>query len=305
MEFNHSLIETYINKYHQFILLFSGLDGCNKIDIANSIAKKLDIPVISYIDYIDKNDEIQDWNYDNIIKWEELNKEINDKKEKGVVIVSPVFISENMKFICDLHIAYYMNKQYLKNILHKKYPNNEEEKNIYIINHSILPYYYDITKKSYFNKSFDMSQFIDIKAQLDTTINYINDFFKNKIDIIPKQNELINTTSVPFNQHNNINQEISKNKSKKSFSNQKTSNIHHYTVNTNEFINHVNNVLSYPIYGYFITPQDYANGVEVYEYNYADGTDPEYYTNNKEYMKHNKAILTLYKGNNDMSKLEN
>ena len=305
MEFNHSLIETYINKYHQFILLFTGLDGCNKIDIANSIAKKLDIPVISYIDYIDKNDEIQDWNYDNIIKWEELNKEINDKKEKGVIIVSPVFISENMKFICDLHIAYYMNKQYLKNILHKKYPNNEEEKNIYIINHSILPYYYDITKKSYFNKSFDMSQFIDIKDQLDKTIDYINDFFKNKIDIIPKQNELINTTSVPFNQHNNINQEISKNKSKKSFSNQKPSNIHHYTVNTNEFINHVNNVLSYPIYGYSITPQDYANGVEVYEYNYADGTDPEYYTNNKDYMKHNKAILTLYKGNNDMSKLEN
>lgn len=303
MEFNHSLIETYINKYHQFILLFTGLDGCNKIDIANSIAKKLDIPVISYIDYIDKNDKIQDWNYDNIIKWEELNKEINNKKEKGIVIVSPVFISENMKFICDLHIHYYMNKQYLKNILHKKYPNNEEEKNIYIINHSILPYYYDITKKSYFNKSFDMSQFIDIKAQLDTTINYINDFFKNKIDTIPKQNKVINNTSVSLNnQRDNINQEISKNESKKSFSNQKTSNIHHYSVNTNEFINHVNNVLSYPIHGYSITPQDYANGVEVYEYNYADGTDPEYYTNNKEYMKHNKAILTLYKGKNNMKK---
>lgn len=176
-------IKKYIENYKQLIIILSGFNGCNKHSISEKIASEFKLKIIDWKNYTDKPHK---WKYDNI-KWDKLNDDINLYKKDGIIIVTPIFPSNKMNFICDLHINYYMNKHKIAKILNMTKNKNNLSPN------SIYSQYLEISKLSYFNHVIDISN-IDIDDQYNNTINFIQSFLIKKET--PKKNKYVCSTSV-------------------------------------------------------------------------------------------------------------
>lgn len=227
-------LSTFIKAHNQFILLITGLDGCHKNNISNELSKLLNIKIISYKSFIINNQKPENYMiYDNIIDWNKFNETINKEKDKGIIVVSPVFITENIKFICDCHIHFYMNKQKIKNIIQE----NDNNTDIKIVNQKIIPYYFDVIKKMYINKSIDISN-IEYDEQLKQTIEFINDI---------------------INDRKPLNKQI------------KSYNPNMVTVNKNDFIQKIDDFIGFSDnYNYKLSIDDLIAKTKFYEYSYDD-----------------------------------
>lgn len=163
-------IKNYIKTYNQFILIISGFSGSNKNQIVENINKDIGLKVIDYTDYInDKHEYTIDY-----INWDKINNDINKYKHNGIIIITPFFISNKMKFICDLHITFFMNKQKLRSIYEKT--NIKKTK---IVNSLIYPFYIQIDKQTRSLK-IDIST-LSYDEQLKTTKYKIQYFLSSKL----------------------------------------------------------------------------------------------------------------------------
>lgn len=253
-------IKKYISLYKQCIIVITGFNGCRKKKIIKDLMKELNLPSISFQNFIDPEKYTGLWDY-NCIKWDEFVKEIVKNKDKGILVYSPIFKSEDKKFICDLHINYYMNKNYLRNIF-DKYKINEQQKNI---NTKIMPYYYEVTKLSHFDKSIDISN-IDYQEQLKQTLEVIKMFLERKINPIKKSEEtdeedfgskhIYDSIEGPFNEE------------PKKIKRQKLPKIKGDIQDTNTFIKNLNDFMGLEEkYDYTITTKDLKNNNEFYKLN--------------------------------------
>ncbi len=232
-------LTNFIENHKQFILLITGLNGCNKNNIANELSKLLNIQIISYKEFINNNKPENILIYDNIIDWDKFNEKINKNKDKGIIVVSPIFITDNIKFICDYHIHFYMNKQKIKNII----SDYDKSIDIKIVNQKIIPYYMNIIKKMYINKSIDISN-MDYKEQLKISIDLINNLLDNNIKSIENKNNKDNTI---------INKPLT------------------YTVYKDKFIQQIDNFIGFSDnYDYTLSIDDIIGKTKFYEYSYED-----------------------------------
>lgn len=255
-------IKKYISLYKQCIIIISGFNGCRKTKIIKDLMKELNLPSISYQNFIDKDKYTDLWNYD-CINWDDFIQEINKNKSTGILIDSPIFKSENKKFICDLHINYYMNKDYFRRLFDKHNLSEEQKKEI---NTKIMPYYYEVTKLSHFDKSIDISN-IDYQEQLKQTVDFIKIFLERKINPIKKNEDdedfgskhIYDSIEGPFN--------IPPIKNKR----QKLPKIHGDIQDTNTFLKNLNDFMKLDEkYGYTITMNDLKNQTQFYKLDNGD-----------------------------------
>lgn len=156
-----------------------------------------------------------------------------------------------------------MNKDYFRRLF-DKYNFNEEQKKE--INTKIMPYYYEVTKLSHFDKSIDISN-IDYQEQLKQTLEVIKIFLSKVNPIKNNENDEEDFASKHF--YDSI--EGPFNEEPKKTKRQKLPKIHGDIQDTNTFIKNLNTFMSLDEkYGYNITVNDLKNNNQFYKLDNGD-----------------------------------
>ena len=164
-----NILEAYIKKYKQFIILILGLPCSNKSEIAKELSEDLKLPLININDYL-KPDAFIEKTVSNIkfklyehpdnYDWETLNKDVDEKKSTGLILYGNYIDNSKTEFKFDFCYFFNMNTNLCKNILIEK---------------QMLPYKEDDEKvKIYFKELFN-----PIYEQLKQDVK-INRFFNIK-----------------------------------------------------------------------------------------------------------------------------
>lgn len=172
-----NIIQAYMKRRGQLIILISGLSASGKTKVAKTMSIDYDCSFINQNDYYvkDFNNEIElvtndvdgktikmlvnNYDTDDAIDWNKFNDDIDKRKDLGVIVCGSAFPSDKIKFTADLHIHIKLSKQnclekrrnYILNhkkdfpeewnIVDKKLDSNKMNKYTY-------PYYMDMLKRS-------------------------------------------------------------------------------------------------------------------------------------------------------------
>lgn len=188
-----NIVEVYKEFNGQLIILISGLSGCGKSVIGKNINNDFDIDMIDVnkyykVDFNEKiklpnNIEIINYDTDNAIDWDKLNTDVNNKKQKGVVVVGPVFPTDKLAFVPDYHIHLKISKQRLRDkrteYLEKHGTDSYNKSNELLkINSVTYPYYLDTLHRMKINKFVDVTELTSDRTYdlvFDEIIKYIDD----------------------------------------------------------------------------------------------------------------------------------
>ena len=189
-----NIFEFYLKKYKQFIILIIGLPCSNKSFIAKELEIDLMIPRININHYLipDKftEKEINGHKfkiYDNVenYDWEKLNKDVNSKKESGVILYGNFIDLKSLEFDIDFTFYYSIGEKICKEVLIEKklltFENNDDALDIYI--KYLFSEYENLKKNIVVNKYFNFKQ-DNLQEIYDKTFNqllcFINDKLKKK-----------------------------------------------------------------------------------------------------------------------------
>jgi len=193
-----TIVEEYINKYKQLVILISGFSGSGKTILSKSLSKDFKIDFLNLNDYYKDNwDEsnlvelgdikVVDWDTPDAINWENFNKEVESKKNKGIIISGFSFPQNNLTFKPDFHIHLRISKDDL--IQNRKdYINEKEDSKVAevndemskrILNKVSFPHYMKSLETSYINKFMSVKSG---KEELKQSYNNIFDYLVENIE---------------------------------------------------------------------------------------------------------------------------
>lgn len=196
-----TIVEEYTTRNHQFIIAISGVSGSGKVVLSKNIARDFHIPCINQTDFykpnydvtvkLPNNKTIINYDTDDIVDWTAFNKEINNKKEKGVIVVGTTFSTDKIEFKPDIHIHLKLPKQIIKQkrldyIAKHQDKNYDIETETLRLNLYTYPYYLATLEKMKIDKTIitvDMSD----DTIYDTIFDYIIDFVKSRVYTKPKK----------------------------------------------------------------------------------------------------------------------
>lgn len=118
-----NVVEAYIKYNSQLIILISGFSGSGKTLLAKNIQRDFKIKFLNLNDFF-KSDysktvdlgydtRVVDWDNPEAVDWDKFNNEVNQVKDKGVVISGFGFPNDMLKFKLDYHIHLRLSKEKL------------------------------------------------------------------------------------------------------------------------------------------------------------------------------------------------
>jgi adenylate kinase family enzyme len=206
-----NIVEKYIELVGHFIILISGLPGCGKKELGETLEKELKFKLLNTCDYYKKNynekitlknmetsetdtenNEIEliNWYTDDAIDWQLLNDDINKYKTTGVIIIGMSLPKD--KIDSDYHLHLNISKNTSMEKIQKyvtkhqdKYP---EEFNIIStpmgklkMNKLIYPYYLETTKLAKINKYITVKDMNDDEL-CDIAFGFLMQFIQSYLD---------------------------------------------------------------------------------------------------------------------------
>lgn len=187
-----NILQAYIKKYKQIIILILGLPCTNKSEIAKELGEDLGLKVIKINDFLIegkyKEINIDDTktkiyedtdNYD----WDNFNSTINSLKSDGVIIYGNYLDIEKINWEIDFSFFYSMNTKLCKKILvEKKMVDWDESSNVLNVYFEKIfnPLYDNMKNKIKINK------FFNIKEETTFDDSY-DDFFDILMELISKK----------------------------------------------------------------------------------------------------------------------
>lgn len=188
-----NVLEAFINKFNQIIILILGLPCTNKSNYAKELSKDLNIQLIKINDFLIKDkyvEKIIDNNkfklYEDVdnFDWDSFNKKINEIKSNGVIIYGNFLDINKINFDIDQIYFYSMNHNLCKKLLDEKkiFGNelNEEQKKIYFEN-IFVPLYDEFKQKLKINKFYNIKQDSEFNLIYDDLFDSVIKFIENKL----------------------------------------------------------------------------------------------------------------------------
>jgi shikimate kinase len=186
-----NVVDAYLKKKLQLIILISGFSGSGKTLLARQIERDFKVKFINLNSYL-KEDytktveltetlKIIDWDSPDAIDWNKFNNDINEHKHKGVVVSGFGFLSDKLEFKQDFHIHLKIDKDQLmknrkefleENKDNKLYEISDEKTQMLILNKISYPHYLK------YLDSLKIDKFIIAKEKTpddvyDETFNYL------------------------------------------------------------------------------------------------------------------------------------
>ncbi len=204
-----NIVEEYINRNKQLVILVSGFSGSGKTVLARSLLKdinrnnkKYQFTFLNLNDFFKSDDEynnvievgdlkVVDWDSPDAINWEGFNQEINKVKSNGVIVSGFGFPKDKLNFEVDFHIHLKISKDDL--IKNRSIYANEklddktsriseigEELEKRILNKVTFPHYLKSLETSVINKIINI-KYDSLKEAYDEMFDYIMAIIKKKI----------------------------------------------------------------------------------------------------------------------------
>ena len=194
-----NIIEAYIKYKGQLLIFISGLSGCGKLTLGNTISETLNLKLIDQFNYYKKDyDEtitLQDgstlvnWYTDSAVDWDKFNDDISNYKKSGLIVVgfslSDKLITSKSDYHFHLNIPKHICIDKRKAYLEENKSDHEEEYKLVgssvdklIMNQLIYPYYLETIKNSKINK------FINVGNKDTNEIMSEDEIFDMAFDII-------------------------------------------------------------------------------------------------------------------------
>lgn len=186
-----NILEAYIKKYKQFIVLLLGYPCSNKSEIAKELVEDLHLPIININDYLKPDVFVQKTisnikfklyehpdNYD----WDKLNNDVNSIKSNGLILYGNFIDKNKIDFKIDFCYFFSINTNLCKKILIEKklIHYNENDKRVKVFFFNIFePLYKQLKNDIKINKFFNVKE--------NTTFDEIYDeVFDNLMELIKK-----------------------------------------------------------------------------------------------------------------------
>lgn len=226
-----NILEAFLLFNNHLIIIISGLPGCHKSSFAKKLANEFNFYFINQSDYYKKDfnnivslpdgSTFNNYSTDDAIDWYKFNNDINNNKNKGVVISGFSFPSNLLKFETNLHIHLGITKsKCFESIESQLIKNNQNVVNEKLkFNKFVYPYYLSLKNRSSIDKFFfvddiDYDNFYNILWSY--IIDYVNSFIiwfnqnkfddwisntdnKIKFDKLHKNNSIKNTSDSSIN----------------------------------------------------------------------------------------------------------
>ena len=139
-----NILEAYIKKYNQLIILVLGLPCSNKSEIAKELVIDLNLPIININDYLKTDTFIEKvvsdikfkiYEHPDNYDWVKLDTDIDEKKGKGIILYGNYIDITKINFKFDFSYFLSMNTNLCKNLLIEKqmlpYKEDDEKVKIY------------------------------------------------------------------------------------------------------------------------------------------------------------------------------
>lgn len=174
-----TILDEYIKRNKQFIVLVLGLPCSNKSELAKELMVDLKLPIININDYLIENKFIDKevdgvkfklYEHPDNYNWEKINLNVNSLKKRGVILYGNYLDIDKIDWIPDT--TYFISLGYSncrKKLIEKKllpYPENDQRVQLYF-NKIFNPIYEELKTKVKINKFFNVKE--------DTTFNQIYD----------------------------------------------------------------------------------------------------------------------------------
>lgn len=190
-----NILEAYIKKYKQIIILILGLPCTNKSEIAKELGLDLGLDVIKINDFLIEG-KFKEVNIDGIntklyedaenYDWDKLNSTINEFKSKGIILYGNYLDNNKIESDIDFTFFYSMNITTCKKILiEKKMIEFEVEESEQIINNYFdkvfIPLYEDIKNKIKVNKFFNIKEETKFDESYDEIFDILMELISKKL----------------------------------------------------------------------------------------------------------------------------
>lgn len=188
-----NILEAYIKKYHQIIILILGLPCSNKSSIAKELVLDLGLPIININDYLKSDKYIEKevsgvnfklYEHPDNYDWDKLNIEVNKKKVAGVILYGNYVDKSKLDFTPDFVYFMNMNTGLCKNILIEKQmlPYKDEDEKVDIYFKEIFNPIYDKVKEEFkINKFFNLKENTMFETIYDELFDNLMELIKKKL----------------------------------------------------------------------------------------------------------------------------
>jgi len=205
-----NIIEAYIKFKKQFLIFITGISGCGKTALARNISRDFKLKMIDQFDYYKKGysesvdlpdgTKVINWYNDDAVDWDKLNKDIDEMKDKGLIVAGFALPTDKLTNVPDYHIHLNISKQECierRRIYVEKNKDKYEDEFKLIntpaeklkMNQLIFPYYLDAIKRSKIQKFINITELNDdaiYDQTFETIISFIQKVLYQDIPAVDK-----------------------------------------------------------------------------------------------------------------------
>ena len=188
-----NILEAFIKKYGQLIILILGLPCTNKSDIAKELSLDINLPTINSNDYLipDKYTEVEQegikfkiYESSENYNWDKLNEDVNKLKLSGVIVYGNYIDKKKINWNIDFCYFYSMNTTLCKKKLieNKMLEFDETDNKIDIYFEKIFnPFYSNVKTEIKINKFFNIKEDIKLDDIYGETFDNLMELIQSKL----------------------------------------------------------------------------------------------------------------------------